>query len=174
MNRIKILFIGDSLTEYFDWQQRFPEHEVMNLGIAGETVEGLAGRLNRIVTSINNPDLIFIMTGINNIAMEDYDIVETYRDIVKNLSSEFKNVVMVIQSILPVRLPWIDNRAIENINHSLEKIAKEFKVEYLDIYSLFIDSDENPISDYLLDDGVHLSEKGYEVWAKAVEGFLKF
>lgn len=173
MNRLKILFIGDSLTEYFDWQQRFPEHEVMNLGIAGETVEGLAGRLNRVVTSINNPDLIFIMTGINNIAMEDYEIIETYRDIVKNLSSEFKNVVMVIQSILPVRLPWIDNRAIENINQSLEKIAKEFKAEYLDIYSLFIDSDGNPISDYLLDDGVHLSEKGYEVWAKAVEGFFE-
>jgi len=31
----RIAFIGDSLTEYFDWQNRFPEYEVMNLGIAG-------------------------------------------------------------------------------------------------------------------------------------------
>ncbi|MBI3592608.1 MAG: GDSL family lipase [Nitrospirae bacterium] len=149
-----IVFIGDSLTEYFDWQKRFPDYNVMNLGIAGETVEGLASRLNRIITSIDNPDLVFIMTGTNNIAMEEYDIAETYRDIVKNLSSEFKNAVIVIQSILPVSLPWIDNRAIEKINQALEKIAKELKTEYLDIYSLFIDSGKN--------------------WAKAVEDFINY
>jgi lysophospholipase L1-like esterase len=172
MNRCKILFIGDSLIEYYDWQKRFSDYDVTNLGVAGETVEGLLNRLDRIPESINNPDFIFVMTGINNVAMKEYDIVKTYRDVVKSLSSKFKNAIIVIQSILPVNLPWIDNRVIEKINRSLEKIVKEFKAEYLDIYSLFIDSNKNIIIDYLLDDGVHLSEKGYEAWAKEVAGFL--
>jgi len=41
MQQKTILFIGDSLTEFFDWQKRFPGHKVVNLGSAGETVETL-------------------------------------------------------------------------------------------------------------------------------------
>ncbi len=45
-----IVFIGDSLTGYFDWQKRFPDYDVKNLGIGGETVEGLMGRMDRIIS----------------------------------------------------------------------------------------------------------------------------
>lgn len=170
---MKIAFIGDSLTEYFNWHDRFPEYEAMNLGISGETVEGLLGRMNEITSSIVRPDFIFIMTGINNIAMEDFDILESYRKIVSELSSKFKGAVIVVQSILPVSLSWIDNREIKAINMRLKEIADEFNADYLDLFSLFVDSNGKPRNDYLLDDGVHLSDKGYDVWADAVENFLK-
>ncbi len=187
MKSRKLVFIGDSLTECFDWQGRFSEYDVMNLGIAGETVEGLLIRIDRIGSSIKNisskgtaplrkrdcPLIIFIMTGINNIAMEDSDILKSYKKIVSELSSKFKDAVIVAQSILPVNLYWIDNDAIKEINERLKETANEFNAEYLDIFSLFIDSKGTPNSEYLLDDGVHLSDAGYDVWAKAVEGFLK-
>jgi lysophospholipase L1-like esterase len=169
----RLVFIGDSLTEYFDWQQRFPEHRVVNLGIAGETVEGLLGRMDRIILGIADPDIIFIMTGINNIAMEDYDIAGVYRQVVNRLFSSFSNRMrLVIQSVLPVELPWIDNRAIEEINESLKELAKDFMADYLDVYRFFVEASGTPDSSLLLDDGVHLSSKGYEVWSKAVEEFL--
>ncbi len=170
----RIAFIGDSLTEYFDWQSRFPEYDVMNLGIAGEIVEGLLGRIDRIISSIKNPDYIFIMTGINNIAMEDFDILEPYKRIVSELSSKFKDAVIVVQSILPVNLYWIDNSVIKALNKNLQDIAKEFKAEYLDVFPLFVDSNGRPNGEYLLDDGVHSSDKGYDVWAKVVEEFLNY
>lgn len=169
----RIAFIGDSLTEFFDWQSRFPEYNVINLGIAGETVEGLLGRIDRISSSIENPDYIFIMTGINNIAMEDFDILEPYKRIVSELSSKFKDAVIIVQSILPVDLYWIDNGAIKAVNKKLQGIAKEFDAEYLDVFSFFADSNGRPKDDYLVDDGVHLSDAGYDVWAKVVEEFLR-
>ena len=169
----RIAFIGDSLTEYFDWQSRFPEYDVMNLGIAGETVEGLLGRIDRIISSIKNPDCIFIMTGINNIAMEDFDIFESYKKIVSELSSKFKDAVIVVQSILPVNLHWIDSGVIKAINRKLKDIADEFNAEYLDVFSFFVNAHGRMEDGYLLDDGVHLSNAGYDVWAKVVEGFLK-
>ncbi len=168
-----LTFIGDSLTEFYDWQERFPEYRVTNLGVAGETVEGLLDRLDRVRSRINNPDIIFIMTGINNIAMERYDITETYREIVRRLTAWFKHSKIVVQSVLPARLEWINNNVIQDINRHLKQTAREFSAEYLDVYSLFIDAAGNPKSEYLLDDGVHLSEKGYQVWAKEVERFLK-
>lgn len=48
MEKKKNVFIGNSLTEYFNWQQCFPDYHVINVGSAGETVEGLRGRMDGI------------------------------------------------------------------------------------------------------------------------------
>ena len=89
-----LVFIGDSLTEWFDWQRRFPEHHVTNLGISGEQVDGLLGRGDRIRKQIDNPDCIFIMTGINNIVLGQDDITGPYRDIVRNLTTWYRKATV--------------------------------------------------------------------------------
>jgi lysophospholipase L1-like esterase len=66
----QLVFIGDSLTQWFNWQGRFPDYVVVNLGISGETVEGLLARRERIRSQINDPEDVFLMSGINNIANE--------------------------------------------------------------------------------------------------------
>jgi lysophospholipase L1-like esterase len=168
-----LVFIGDSLTEWFDWQRRFPGYAVTNLGISGEPVEGLLARRDRIRSQLKDPDAIFLMTGINNIAMEQYFITDSYREIVRNLTTWHKNTTVVVQSILPVDLAWVNNNVIKDTNRNLVEIAREYNAEYLDVYSLFVDQKGNPKSGYLQEDGVHLSSKGYEVWANEVERFLK-
>jgi lysophospholipase L1-like esterase len=164
-----IVLIGDSLTEFFDWQGRFPGHRVLNLGIAGEPVEGLLARMSNIRTAAVRADLIFVMTGINNIAMGDHDIIPKYEKVLNTLVSDFAGAEIVMQSILPVRLPWLDNAVIEKINSDLEKTARRMKVSYLDVYSLFVDARDNLVPEYLSEDGVHLSDPGYEVWSGAIE-----
>jgi lysophospholipase L1-like esterase len=59
--------------------------------------------------------------------------------------------------------------SLRSVNRSLEKLAKENEAEYLNVYPAFLDKEGNPVRDYLLDDGVHLSEKGYAVWADMLE-----
>ncbi len=168
-----LVFIGDSLTQWYDWQRRFPDYAVTNLGISGEPVEGLLDRRDRIRSRIENPDFIFLMTGINNIAMEQYDIAGPYRELVRNFTTWYKQATIVVQSILPVTLEWISNDVIKNTNRRLSGIAREFDADYLDLFSLFVDAKGNPKSGYLSDDGVHLAGKGYEVWANEVESFLR-
>jgi len=167
-----LVFLGDSLTEWFDWQRRFPKYRVTNLGISGEPVEGLLDRRERIRASIDDPYFIFLMTGINNLAMEQYEFIVPYREIVRNLTTWYKEATLVVQSILPVDLPWMSNDIIKNMNSQLEQIARLHGAEYLDIYSLFVDAEGHPHAGYLSDDGVHLAGRGYEVWAKEVENFL--
>ena len=169
----KLVFIGDSLTEWFDWERRFPEHDVRNLGISGERVEGLIARRERIRAQIASPDFIFLMTGINNMAGGQEDIELPYREIVRNLTTWYKQARMVVQSILPTDMTWIDNRTIEAANRGLSAIAREFNADYLDIYRLFLNDAGNTRSGYLQEDGVHLSSAGYAAWADEVERFLK-
>lgn len=169
---VKLVFVGDSLTEWFDWQGRFPDYSIANLGISGETVEGLLARMEQIRSQAVKPDLIFLMTGINNIASEQYDIVQPYREIVRNLTTWYKKSKVIVQSILPVELTWISNSIIKDTNCYLEQIAHEFAAEYLDIYSIFVDAKNKPQIGYLSDDGVHLERKGYEAWANELARYL--
>ncbi len=169
----QLVFIGDSLTAGGDWQRRFPDYAVANLGISGETVEGLLARRDRIRAQVENPDTLFLMTGINNIASEQYDILVLYRELVRNFTTWYKRSTVVVQSILPVELTWISPEVIRNTNRQLEQLAKEYRAKYLDVYRAFVDDQGNPKIGYLQDDGVHLGSKGYEAWAKEVAGFLK-
>ncbi len=135
-------------------------------------MEGLLGRLDGVISGQRRPDLIFIMSGINNIAMDDYDIIGKYREILSALRVALKGTVVVVQSVLPVKLPWVDNGRITMTNSLLREAAEEFQALFLDLFPLFVDPAGNPVNEYLLDDGVHLSTAGYETWANAVERFL--
>lgn len=168
-----LVFIGDSLTEWYDWQERFPAHRVTNLGISGETIEELLDRRDRIRERVKDPDIIFLMTGINNILSERYDITVPYREIARNLTTWYKGAKVVVQSLLPVDMPWISNDTIRTINRHLYEIAREHNTEYLDVYSHFVDESGKPRPGLLSDDGVHLASMGYEVWATVVETYLK-
>lgn len=169
----KILFIGDSLIEFFDWSSRFPGHQIANLGRAGETAEGLLSRLGGIMRQHPSPDLIFIMTGINNVAMEDSNFLDSYLNVVEQLASAYPQGRIFIHSLLPTELPWIGNSSIQEVNRSLAKIAEEKGVGYVDLYRRFVDGKGGPVKNYLLPDGVHLSDEGYAVWAEALEKIIK-
>jgi len=170
---MRLLFVGDSLIEYFDWQERFPKNIVYNMGVAGETVEGLYARLEVVFAQIEETDSVFIMSGINNLAMGGRNFIPAYRKVVERVKEHYKSSQIFVHSLLPVLFPWISNDEIGKMNRQLEKMAEEKGVFYLDIHSLFIDQKGKPIKDYLLDDGVHVSEKGYHVWSREIEKLLK-
>ena len=167
-----ILFTGHSLIEFFDWQKRFSAHRVANLGVAGETVEGLLSRIDKIIKEHPSADLIFIMTGLNNVAMEDFDFFDSYKKILERLSTAYPLARIFIHSLLPTTVDFIPDESIRNVNDSLKHLAMYARVEFLDIYKLFVNRAGRPIKDYLLDDGVHLSDKGYAVWSEALEEII--
>jgi len=170
---MKILFLGDSLIGFFDWQAHFTEHEVVNLGRAGETVEGLLSRIPAIMGKYPPPDLIFIMTGINNVAMEDFGFLGSYGKIIEKLTAAYPRSRIFIHSLLPTTLEWITNESIKEMDLLIRKIAEEKGVNFVDLYPEFIDKQGIPVKAYLLPDGVHLSDEGYAKWAGTLEGIIR-
>lgn len=165
---MNILFVGDSLIEYLDWQERFPDHTVMNLGAAGESVQGLLSRTVIIKEICSEADLIFIMSGINNVAMGDNDFIDVYKVIIEKLSILYPDARIFINSLLPVSVDFISNELIQRTNEFLKILADKMNVFYLDIYRKFIDTKGMPIREYLLEDGVHLSRTGYVAWSRVI------
>ena len=169
---MNILFLGDSLIEYFDWKDRLPEHNVANLGIAGESVEGLLSRVVKIRDAFPEADVIFIMTGINNVAMGDLEFFDFYRVIIEKLTSFYADAKVHIHSLLPAAVSFISKDSIIKANESLKELARSQGIEYVDIHNRFVDTKGNAIQEYLMDDGVHISREGYDVWSNVVEGII--
>ena len=164
----RFLFIGDSLIEFFRWQKRFPDVKVYNFGSAGETAEGLYSRLPNIIDRVKSPDLVMIMTGTNNIAMEDYGFLFTYEKIIALLQKHYEQATIVMTSLLPIELFFLGD-AVPRVNRKLEDISRSTNTVYLDLYPLFLGEDSKANGAYYEADGVHLSKEGYEVWARALE-----
>lgn len=165
-----ILFIGDSLVEFFPWEKRFAGHRAWNLGVSGETVEGLLRRLPRITGEYPRADLIFIMTGINNVAMEETGFLGAYREIVKILAASYPGAHIYLNSLLPSLLAFVSPHLITSVNEELRKLAGETGGVYLDIHGAFMGGNLRKL---LAPDGVHLSEKGYGLWSHIIEGIVR-
>ena len=165
----EIIFIGDSLIEWFDWDQRFPEQKVHNLGISGETVEMLLDRLPYVIEKHPRAEMIFLMTGINNVAMEDTDIMGHYKKIIKELSMGYPEAELHLTGLLPTLLPWIKDKTIDQINALIAELAGSAQICYDDINTLF---KKEGLKECLSEDGIHISAHGYKVWSDALEPII--
>ena len=166
------LFIGDSLIEYCNWQEKFPKVTLHNFGIAGETVEGLLARLELVMNRLNSLDLILIMSGINNVAMEDFGFLSSYEKVIQKLKERFPDTRLLVNCLLPVSLPWFPEDTVPRVNERLQQLVEKEHVEFLDIYQRFTDHHNRFDATCFMEDGVHVSDHGYEVWHKAILDYL--
>ncbi|AZB10917.1 SGNH/GDSL hydrolase family protein [Chryseobacterium sp. G0162] len=192
------LFFGDSITygEYDGvfggWVdilkryalQKFHEGNgdeliLFNLGIGGETTEGLLKRMPTELRARNAADgnLVFISYGANDLAIkEKVQIVnpEQFRNniitAVQNAQQFSKDIYLV--SILPIskNIDGIvvgsgklrSNEEVIAYNDILKSIAGDYSLGYIDFHSALFKDKEI----FLSADGVHPNEKGYGMMAE--------
>ncbi|PXW16158.1 lysophospholipase L1-like esterase [Chryseobacterium sp. CBTAP 102] len=192
------LFFGDSITygEYDGvfggWVdilkryalQKFHEGNrdeliLFNLGIGGETTEGLLKRMPYELKARNSADgnIVFLSYGANDLAVKDgVQIVdpEKFKNNIKEAvahARQFSNEIYLV-SILPfsqkihgVVVSSGKKRINEDVvlyNQILKNIAAEEALVYIDFYSAFLEDKEILLSA----DGVHPNEKGYGMMAE--------
>ena len=173
MNNKKILLVGDSITASFNTRELLPEFNIINKGLSGNKSAHLLRRLNRDLVA-STPELIFILIGTNDIAQgfTDKEILNNIRGILDICSENIHIKDIFIASVLPTRNNEPrPNERIRELNKKIQIIAEELKVNYLDLYSLFVDGTGQLFSD-LTNDGLHLNEKAYLKWADFLRKLL--
>lgn len=167
----RLLLAGDSMIEFFDWQRRFPDRIVKNLGRSGESVEELQDRVHYIVDQNMGPDLVLIMIGTNNVAMENFNFLKAYGMIIDTFQQAYPEATLLVNSLLPMELGYLAPDTVARVNSSLRGLAATAGAAYLDVWAKMVDR-SGRVLDGLLEDEVHLNANGYRLWAGELEKFL--
>ena len=169
-----IIFLGDSITEYGQWEELMNHPRVKNRGIAGDTSWGLLRRLDGITAS--QPSTIFLMIGVNDFLFTDNEeIIDNYAKIVQQIKSQAPDCQLVLQSILPinasVKNTVFDNKRIVEVNQAIQSIAQKEGLTYLNIHEKLLDTNEQLAAKFTAD-GVHINGKAYAIWKELVNPFV--
>ncbi len=169
-----IVFIGDSITDFYNVNTFYPDLPVVNSGHSGNSVGGVYGNLEDDLYKYN-PTKVFLLIGTNNLTGSSSDeIVYGILKIAREIHKNRPNAKLYIESIYPVNnktdndvvIDWMvgkrENKKIMEINKELEINAKAYNYEYIDMYDELTDSDGNLNLEYTID-GLHLSPEGYKV-----------
>lgn len=173
-----IVFIGNSITNGTEWNELFPRKHVKNRGISGDTSEGVYDRLDPVVKG--KPAKIFILIGINDISrgIEVETIVQNMKRIVEKIQTESPKTKIYIQSILPVNPDFgmfkghQKPQLIKEINQQYQNIAKEYKVNYINLYPHFLEEGTDRMNEKYTNDGLHLLGEGYLLWSEIIKQYL--
>ncbi len=162
-----IVFVGDSITARFEWDEYFTNYTVANRGIDSDVTEGVYHRLDTIISQ--TPEQIFLMIGINDIRQDipTETTLDYYEKILDELMTALPDCQLYVQSVLPVHTSTgIDNTRVQYLNEQLRTLASAKGLIYLDIYSVVVDAKNN--FTYTVD-GVHPTGEGYAIWTGMIE-----
>ena len=167
-----IVFLGNSLTERGgDWSLRFNIPTIKNRGIAGDVTYGVLQRLNEIW--YYKPAAVFILIGINDMFVAnltaDYIAANNIK-IAEIIRSKSPNTKVYVQTILPTSNQNLVAK-IKAVNDKLSSNASSSTYTLIDIHSFFADGNDL-IKTALTNDGVHLTEDGYNIWVSVVKPYL--
>lgn len=176
------VFLGDSITDFYPLDTYYENMPVVNSGVSGNTTEDILRDMRNRVYQYN-PTKVYVLIGTNDISDERLSEDEIANNIIKICDLIRQNrpsTEIYIESIYPVNRntenDLVDirmvssrkNSEIEKINQKVKEQAEEKNYHYLDIYSKLIDEENNLKLEYTVD-GLHISDKGYEVITQEIK-----
>jgi lysophospholipase L1-like esterase len=180
----RVVFFGDSITDFWRLNEYFPDRNFVNRGISGQVTSEMLGRLKADVINLR-PSVVVILAGTNDLSrgipltgIEDNllmmaDLCDTYK------------VKVIFASVLPVsdyhkgenksyeRTPGRPPIFIKALNEWLESFCVNRHHIYLNYHAAMVDQ-TGQLKEDLGDDGLHPNAKGYRVMAPlALEAIQK-
>jgi lysophospholipase L1-like esterase len=185
--RIDVYFIGDSITrrwgatDYPDflanWNRNFHGWNAANFGWGGDTVGNILWRLQNGELESVHPRIFVVMAGTNNIrpvppgAKDDIQvtkIVAGVQAIEDECRRKVPDAVIVVMGITPRNKPASAHGTIHRINERLAGFVCLKQVRFLSVNDRLADPD-GKLLPRMSSDGLHLSEKAYQIWADALK-----
>lgn len=164
----QVFFVGDSLIAFYEWQDYFKGIDCVQMGVPGETVGGWLHLTSLAVSRCPSPDYLVVMLGANNLWQQDFTFCGAYRELIDEFRRLYPQTRIVVCSLLPHELSWLAPSAIPRLNDALRQIVEEGGDLFVDVCSAFL---LDPAGCFL-EDGVHVSQKGYGKWCESLSGVL--
>ena len=175
----RVVFLGDSITDYWKLEEYFPGKPYINRGIDGQTTPEMLVRFRQDVIDLH-PKVLVVLAGTNDIA--GVTGATRNEDIESNDASmpelaRRHDIRVVFASILPVNNYTPDAKEsfalrprerILALNAWLKDYCAKNSLVYLD-YASAMSDDRGMLRRDLSDEGLHPNAAGYKIMAPLAE-----
>jgi len=180
---IDLVFIGDSITHGWEdagrkvWDEYFAPHHALDLGYGGDHTENVLWRLQHGEVDGIAPKVAVVMIGTNNTGdrMDEARFTAAgIQRIVLELRARLPKTRVLLLAVFP-RDEQPDSplrRLNDQINGLISGLADGDRVVFLNINPQLMNPD-GTLSKDILPDLLHLSERGYRIWAERITPTLR-
>jgi lysophospholipase L1-like esterase len=175
----RVVFLGDSITDYWKLPDYFPGKPYINRGIDGQTTPEMLVRFRQDVVDLH-PKVLVVLAGTNDIAgvtgpTSNEDIEANYASMAELARAH--RIRMVFASVLPVHNYTHDTEEsfalrprerILALNKWLKDYCAQNRFVYLDYFGALVD-ERGMLKRALADDGLHPTDAGYKIMASLAE-----
>jgi lysophospholipase L1-like esterase len=178
--KVDLVFIGDSITQGWEgkgkdvWAKYYTKRNTVNLGIGGDRTQHVIWRLDNGNLKDITPKAAVIMIGTNNSGNNTpAEIADGVKVIVEQIRKKSPSTKILLLAVFPRGTNNDDARRKVNqgANAIFKKLADSKHVHYLDIGEHFL-TDDGTLEREIMPDLLHLSPKGYLIWAESIEKLL--
>jgi lysophospholipase L1-like esterase len=171
----RVVFLGDSITDYWKLADYFPGKPYINRGIDGQTTPQMLVRFRQDVIDLH-PKILVVLAGTNDIAgvtgpARNEDIEVNYASMAE--LARVHHIRVVFASLLPAHnytpeakesFALRPRERILALNAWLKDYCAKQDLVYLDYFSALVD-DHGMLRRDLSDDGLHPNAAGYKIMA---------
>ena len=175
----RVVFLGDSITDYWKLENYFPGKPYINRGVDGQTTPEMLVRFRQDVIDVH-PKVVVVLAGTNDIAgvtgrTLNEDIEANYASMAE--LARVHGIRVVFASVLPVHNYTPDaeesfalrpRERILELNKWMKNYCAKERLVYLDYFSALVD-ERGVLKRALADDGVHPTDAGYKIMASLAE-----
>lgn len=171
---VDLLFLGDSITQGWNnnerWKKHYEPRKAANFGIGGDQTQHVLWRIENGNLVGISPKLVVLMIGTNNSAGNSAEeIADGIKLIVAQLREKLPESKILLLAIFPRgEGPSPVREKLAKASELASVVADGEKVRYLDIGPKFLEPD-GTLSKEVMPDFLHLSPRGYEIWAESIE-----
>jgi lysophospholipase L1-like esterase len=183
-----IVFAGDSITQAMPVKDLFPDHLVLNRGIASDGLANVPGAqpphyrglVNRYEDSILNarPRVLFILMGTNDVGRRNIDLgywEQQLEALIDRVQGDLPDCRIVLHTLPPSGPPYARfeslNARAREYNERLKALAARRNLPLIDLWQLFA-SPEGILPPEVTRDGLHLKREAYDRWAAAARPYF--
>jgi lysophospholipase L1-like esterase len=168
----KLVFYGSSSIRL--WEELttvFKEYKPVNLGFGGSTLAACTWFFERVFENIQKAEAIIIYAGDNDLGdgRHPEEVVLFFETLLSKIRAKYGGIPCSFISIKPSINRWQLSGSIRYANSNIKELClKDKNFHYIDVYEDMLDENGNPDGDNFVEDGLHLSKVGYELWLRNI------
>ena len=173
-NRETIVFTGSSSVRLWkNLEQSFPNHQIINSGFGGSQSTDLLYFLNDLVFAYN-PKKVFIYEGDNDLwaKKRPNQVLDTTEEIIRRIKAHNQSTQIILIAAKPSISRWKIRGKYIRLNRKFKHLAnKDILLDYVDVWHPMLNN-KKLIPDIFIEDGLHMNQKGYDIWYKAMKNLV--